>query len=181
MAKRLISLFLIVLIIYACPAPKPKSYEVAVNWFNPSYCNPYLKYHPGDYIKAEDDFINVFIKESGCGSDCRKELLKSDDIFDQEEIAKPSVAYHIEGGYYSDGSYFAGCRPFIFTNIHPTRDKYKKTQWQKDRDDCMKLTSENVKYERAFLGLSFRWDNTRYYKRGKDYFKNCLKESGYLN
>jgi len=192
MTYRLISLFLIVLIIYACTL-KPKSYESATKWH--VSCRPYPAYHPGDVNKVgdpgdvRDEFRNA-IKESwyGCKSECNKKYVCNkargqvsceENIGScvkscLEEIAKAhSVAYHIEGGYYSDGSYYASCYPFYFTNIHPTADKYKKTKWQTDRDDCMKLTSENFKPS--------YWDKTGYFKPGKDYYKNCLKERGYLN
>jgi len=174
MAIRLISLFLIVSIIYPC-APKPKSYESATKWYSnclhipfkysrypyasPLFSSPYPEYHPGDYIIVEDEFGNAF-KEAGCASECRKKYVCSEGIgyascvqntnscinsCYEEILIAHSVAYHIEDGYYSDGSYYAGCQPFYFTNIHRSGDKYKKTKWQTDRDECMKLTSENVK------------------------------------
>ena len=69
MAIRLISLFLIVSIIYACTL-KPKSYDSATKWY--SDCGLlYPKYHPGDYIKAEDDLRNA---KKVCASECRKKL-----------------------------------------------------------------------------------------------------------
>jgi len=217
MAKRLISLFLIVLIIYAC-APKPKSYESATKWHggcnpSPMFSSfsdlpvytisffefvetssflPYTKYHPGDYIKAEDDFENA-IKEGGCVSECRKKYVCSEErgyascvqnrnscikSCNEEIIKAHSVASHIEGGHYSDGSYYAGCHPLYFTNIHPTADKYKKTEWQTDRDDCMKLTSESVKpsfWTKTNVGY------TDFLKSANGYYKSCLKERGYLN
>ncbi len=184
-------LFLIVLIIYAC-APKPKSYESATKWH--SDCKTYPEYHPGDYIQAEDDFENA-IKEGGCVSECRKKYVCSEGrgyascvqnrnscaTSCYEEIAKAhSVAFHIEGGYYSDGSYYAGCNPLYFSNIHPTADKYKKTKWQKDRDECMQLTFENVKPP-TLWEIRVEEGIPKYEIRSKDYYKNCLKERGYLN
>jgi len=86
------------------------------------------------------------------------------------------IAEHIEGGYYSDGSYYAICTdkydPFL--NIHPTKDKYEKTKWQKDRDECIKLTFENVK-------TSF-WnqrETRRVLNRSIKYYRECLNERGY--
>jgi hypothetical protein len=72
------------------------------------------------------------------------------------------MAVHVEGGYYSDGSYYATCYA-VFENIHPTKDKYIKNKWQKDRDECMELA-----FERG-AGL------VRTYK----YYRQCLKEMGY--
>jgi hypothetical protein len=88
-----------------------------------------------------------------------------DCIFECIEKAHPlgDIAEHIEGGYYSDGSYYARCRN-AFENIHPTKDKYEKTKWQKDRDECMELT-----YARGFQ------KNPTPVK----YYRQCLKERGY--
>jgi len=193
MAIRLISLFLIVSFIYAC-APKPKSYESATKWH--VECNPlYPEYHPGDYIKAKDDF-EIAIKEGGCVSECRKKYVCSEGrgyascvqntnscikSCYQEILNAHSIAYHIEGGHYSDGSYFARCQPFNFTNIHPTADKYKKTEWQTDRDDCMKLTSENVKPSYWVSGVGVFSTVRVFVIRTNGYYINCLKERGYLN
>jgi len=156
-------------------------------------CKPFPIYHPGDEIKGGDELINAINERGGCLSECRRNYVCSEGrgyascvqnrnsciISCWEEIAKAhSVAYHIEDGYYSDGSYFARCRPFYFTNIHPKGDKYKKTKWQTDRDDCMKLTTENVKasfWTRTNLGSSV------FVKRTFGYYKNCLKERGHLN
>jgi len=182
------------LILSSC-ASKPVSYESATKWG--SGCKPYLypKYHPGDYIKAEDDF-GIWIKEDECASECRKKYVCSEGrgyascVQNRnscikscyEEIAKAySVAYHIEGGYYSDGSYFARCGEFIFTNIHPTADKYKKTEWQTDRDDCMKLTSENVKPSYWDFGVGVFSTYRVFVIRTNGYYINCLKERRYLN
>jgi len=181
MAKRLILLFLIFLFIYAC-TPKPKSYESATKWH--TECNPFPNYHLGDYYTVEDDFIN---EAKGCGPECSKKYMCSEGRgyascvqntnscikSCYEEIAKAhSIAIHTEGGYYSDGSYYAGCHPLYFSNIHPTADKYKKTKWQTDRDECMKLTSENVKKK----VLQTEWS---FIGRAKNYYKSCLKERGY--
>lgn len=189
MTKRLILLFLFVLFIYACGPPKNPSleelYKDATKWYDD--CSPYPRYHPGDFVPVRDQFItywrdkgNRCIKECiktswcpkgrgeisclqnrGCGEQCYKKFKYSD-----------SIALHIEGGYYSDGSYYAGCKPFYFKNIHPTSIKYKKTKWQTDRDDCMKLTSENV--------IRGRWQTEwSYDQRSINYYKDCLKERGY--
>jgi len=189
MTYRLISLFLIVLVIYAC-APKPKSYESATKWHGECY-PPHPKFHPGDVAKVGDEFRNA-IKESGCASECRRNYVCSEGrgyascvqnriscaTSCYEEVAKAlSVAYHIEGGHYSDGSYYAGCLPLYFTNIHPTADKYKKTKWQTDRDDCMKLTADNIKA--SFWAKTYGY--TDFLKRATNYYKNCLKERGHLN
>ena len=64
-----------------------------------------------------------------------------------------------------------------FENIHPTKDKYEKTKWQKDRDECMQITSENFQ-------IDTYWDRTN---RGlqelitdsSTYYKECLNEKGY--
>ena len=87
------------------------------------------------------------------------------------------IAEGIEGGYYSDGSYYSTCKsdksnPFL--NLHPTNDKYEKTKWQKDRDECMKLTFENIK-------PNF-WNPTRstpFINRSIKYYRECLNERGY--
>jgi len=83
------------------------------------------------------------------------------------------IAEHIMGGFYSDKSYYAMCKN-PFENIHPTKDKYEKTKWQKDRDECMKLTFENIK-------PNF-WNQTetpRFFNRSKKYYRECLSERGY--
>jgi len=87
------------------------------------------------------------------------------------------IAEGIEGGYYTDGSYYSTCKsdksnPFL--NLHPTNDKYEKTNWQKDRDECMKLTYDNIK-------PNF-WNQTgtpRFFNRSKKYYRECLNEKGY--
>jgi hypothetical protein len=88
------------------------------------------------------------------------------------------MAMHVEGGYYADGSYYATCMN-PFENIHPTKDKYEKTQWQKDRDECMQLTYENVKQ-----GFWSRKPNqphfyAKWLKRAKKYYQGCMRERGY--
>jgi len=86
------------------------------------------------------------------------------DSCHEAKLKTASIAKHIEGGYYSDGSYYAtyGYWVAYFRNIHPTRVKYEKTKWQKDRDECMELTGdENIK--EGFI----------------NYYQNCLKERGY--
>jgi len=160
MAKRLILLFLIFLFIFACTYPGPPSYESATKWHSECY-PPYRDYHPGDMYTVEDDFINECNRECIKKLDCNESSAAPLSYESERELdycvkninpciiscilKAHSIAYHIEGGYYSDGSYYAGCQPFYFSNIHPTAEEYKKTKWQSDRDDCMKLTSENVK------------------------------------
>jgi hypothetical protein len=153
MAKNLISISLILLFISACAKP---TYEGATKWY--SECVPHRRYHPGDWVAVQDE----------CHKDCTEHFYN---------CVKPciekgySIAEHLEGGYYSDGSYYATCNN-IFENIHPTRDKYEKTQWQKDRDVCMELTFENVK-------LTWWVFKNKSMRRAKNYYKSCLRERGY--
>ncbi len=83
------------------------------------------------------------------------------------------IAEHVEGGYYSDGSYYSICEsgklnPFV--NVHPTKDKYEKTKWQKDRDECMRLTYDNVKSKPG---------GVKFFKKSNKYYRECLNERGY--
>ncbi len=48
--------------------------------------------------------------------------------------------------------------------------KFRKAKWQKDRDDFMELTDENIK--RKFIDSNFR-------ERSFECYRNCLKERGY--
>jgi len=94
---------------------------------------------------------------------CRERL--RDCEFECIEKGHPigDIAEHIEGGHYSDGSYYARYwNPF--ENIHPTKDKYEKTKWQKDRDECMELTFER----------SAQWKVTLV-----KYYRECLNDRGY--
>lgn len=164
----------------------------------------YPEYHPGDlWGRIDEDYRNEISKE--CSKICetkypRKTVPRGPDrtqepsrwqimttncwrICIEEKYKSLSIAKHIEGGYYSDGSYYVTYkdrrpRPvlggiFIFRNIHPTRLKYQKTKWQKDRDECMKLTDENVKE-----GGIFERSRT-VFNRKKEYYRNCLKERGH--
>ena len=81
---------------------------------------------------------------------------------------------HVKGGYYSDGSYYAGCMN-PFENIHPTKDKYERTQWQKDRDECMELTYQNI--EQGFWSREYFY--AKWLNRAKKYYRDCLRERGY--
>jgi hypothetical protein len=55
-------------------------------------------------------------------------------------------------------------------NVHPTRLKYQKTKWQKDRDECMELADKNAKGS-IFIHRAI--------KNTIEYYRNCLKERGY--
>jgi len=110
-----------------------------------------------EYKSCKQKYEQVFRQ---CNAECPY-------ICMDEKYKSVSVSRHIEGGYYSDGSYYEHDLPFIghitsnyFKNVHPKKEEYEKTKWQKDRDECMKLTYENVK------------DSVEYYQ-------NCLKERGY--
>lgn len=102
----------------------------------------------------------------------------------QREYPKPDIATHIQGGFYSDGSYYkAGEQKCTygyggFENVHPTKDKYEKTQWQKDRDECMQLTSENVKCSFMNTRRSTTSPDS-YFSLSKKYYRECLSERGY--
>jgi len=203
MAKRLILLFLIFLIIYACTPPVLLSPSTAGNCFpRTGQDHPlYPKAHPGDWYAVEDEFITECDKECSKKLNCNESSVAPLSYERERELdscvwnrnpCKIScvqkthpIAIVIELGYYSDGSYYAGCPPY-FSNIHPIADKYKRTKWQTDRDDCMKLTSENVKpyilyYQANSWETQDLWDEMAVVKRAKNYYKSCLKERGYLN
>jgi len=166
----------------------------------------YPDYHPGDIFAHSVKWIyrgKVFIFEiwNECDKVCKKKfncipMTKDyiecysefnkcgDDCIEEKYLEKP-ITKHIEGGYYSDGSYYAsypiGDYPigenessitniYYFRNIHPTRLKYDKTKWQKDRDECMELTDENA------TGSIFEY---RAINNSVEYYRNCLKERGY--
>jgi len=105
-----------------------------------------------EYESCKDRYHKVSFS---CRDSCYDDKLKTE-----------SLAKHVEGGYYSDGSYYAtiGSSFHYFSNLHPTRNKYKKSKWQKDRDECMELTFKN---------LGKIWPNAL------EYYQNCLKERGY--
>ena len=78
-------------------------------------------------------------------------------------------------GHYSDGSYYYSRFYFInplsnndtipneaFENFHKQKGTYKKTEWQKTRDECMEITIQQTQNERL---VSF--------------YNDCLKERGY--
>ena len=157
---------------------KKDRYEYATKWYGCS--SPYPKYHPGDVYATESGTVYTAytagytasgtiytagsrgIDETLCFEEC-KSGYKNIDVCRFECIEKGhpvgDIAEHIEGGYYSDGSYYAKCS-YPFENIHPTKDKYEKTKWQKDRDECIDLISE----------IS---------ARSPYYYRRCLKEKGY--
>jgi hypothetical protein len=164
MTKTLLSISFVVLLIYSC-GPKSVSYEDATKWHND--CFPYLQYHPGDWYAVEDE--------------CHEECTEYKDTCAKWciEMGYP-IAEHVEGGYYSDGSYYASCEN-LFENIHPTGNKYEKTQWQKDRDECMELTFENVKltwWDRKHRSHN-RWLKRATSPQAEYYYKSCLRERGY--
>jgi len=113
-----------------------------------------------DFKSNMEDSRQKYLKGT---KSCRKRFV--DCRFECIEKGHPmgDIAQHIEGGYYSDGSYYATC-DVIFENIHPTKDKYEKTKWQKDRDECMELTFER--------GAEWNPSPVKYYKQ-------CLKDRGY--
>lgn len=136
---------------------KKVSYEDATKWYND--CNPpYPKYHPGDWFAYQDI----------CHEDCTEHVY----LCAEPCIAKGyPIAAHVEGGYYTDGSYYAKCSSL--ENIHPTKDRHKKTQWQADRDECLQDTYENVKRKHFWSSIG-SWMND-----SKAYYKECIKEKGY--
>ncbi len=111
---------------------------------------------------------------SSCLRSCPSNIYKSS-----------SMARHIEGGHYSDSSYYASypigedvssiTNIYYFRNIHPTRLNYEKSKWQKDRDECMELTNSNEKIKFKFEILQKSVDIYPLV----NYYRNCLKERGY--
>lgn len=149
-------LTLFIIFMYSC-GPKELSYEEATKWYN--NCQPHPKYHPGDWYAYQDI--------------CHEDCTEHGDLCAQPCIAKGyPIATHVEGGYYTDGSYYASC-PNTFGNIHPTKDKYVKTKWQTDRDECLQNTYENVK-RKHFWSTNQSWMN-----HSKEYYKGCIKVKGY--
>ncbi len=190
MTKILLCLSLFVLMMYSC-GPRKISYEDATKWHKCG--NPHPKYHPGDEYATKlwgiftvDEYIGI--DEGLCREECdsrfncryessiddsRRKYFKDmkscsnslqDCKFECIEKGHPigDIAEHVEGGYYSDGSYYAMCNK-PFENIHPTKDKYEKTKWQKDRDECMKLTTETETQLRP----------------SRKYYRECLIKRGY--
>jgi len=99
------------------------------------------------------------------------------------EAAKPfptsmaTCKYEGVKGHYNDGSYYdTKLHPdynhliTLLKNRHKLKDKYEKTVWQKARDECMSITSEQSNMfelagpqEERLIGL----------------YNDCLKERGY--
>jgi len=202
--NKLLFSVLTVLLITGCAQPSYKSYEFYES-VKKSGAIVYPKYHPGDLFAHKVFYIDPYqygyvVKDfwDECKVKCTptfncenkpplseelesckdkyKEVLKiCRDSCYEDKIKTASIATHIEGGYYSDGSYYAtylGWTLFFFRNIHPTRVKYEKTIWQKDRDECIELTDENIKT--GFVDLPSRFIN-----KSVEYYHNCLKERGY--
>jgi len=116
----------------------------------------------GEYKYCEQKYEQIFRQcYAGCPFICMDEKYKS-----------TSVARHISDGYYSDGSYYEHADSTYFKNIHPKKEEYEKSKWQKDRDECMELTFE---HENKF---KFEYPQTRI-NRFHSYYKNCLNERGY--
>ncbi len=164
-------------------------------------CLVYPTYHPGDWLMYETEYNreDYGLLIQGSWGKCFKQCKTVDaceyssdfsckgqfgnidfDCMDkclQKIYKSKSIASHIKGGYYSDGSYYAtysGNYIPIFLNIHPTRRNYKKSNWQKDRDDCMYKTSAAVQ-----TGIYFRGSSYRLFEKGTTYYRDCLKERGY--
>lgn len=190
------SLCIISILIYSC-GPKKVKYEDATKWYND--CIPHPGAHLGDYYAyieiCTEECKNV-VDEDNATSPAKEETpdtpmdiygVETGDIY-AERIRKMTCIYgcfdkihpmamHVEGGYYTDGSYYAMCQN-PFENIHPTKDKYNKSKWQKDRDECMELTYENEKpsfWSRERTQLFYgKWLN-----RAIKYYRACLDEKGY--
>lgn len=182
------------LLINSCSQPKTDTelYESSVKWGG----HPYPDYHPGDIFAHNVKWVyhKVFISEiwNECNKLCKKKFncipMTKDYIecyseFNQcgnycieEKYSEKSIPKHIEGGKYSDGSYYSGVAPNFFNNIHPTADKYKKTKWQTVRDECMNLASQNPKFDTIRevypSGLSFSVDV--YKVVDPQYYRKCL-------
>jgi len=88
-------------------------------------------------------------------------------------------------GYYSDGSYYDSSERNkidyrFFDNVHELKDQYEKNEWQKVRDKCMQIVSENKDYMKRQWSI----DKSKEYSRtpnqkGIIYYNDCLKERGY--
>lgn len=184
MTKILLSLSFLVLMTYSCE-PKKVSYEDATKWH--SDCYPHPEHHPGDVYATESGGIynhteHRGIDETLCFEECDSSYKSIEACrFECMEKGHPigDIAEHIEGGYYSDGSYFAMCNN-PFENIHPTKDRYEKSKWQKDRDECMKLTSENVKHNYwKEAGMKEVGASYGFFNPWSKYYRECLHERGY--
>jgi len=75
-------------------------------------------------------FARLTPEGDACYEKYNEVLITCRDSCITDKYKSASIAKHIEGGYYSDGSYYAtyyyGGGPF--RNIHPTRVKYEKTK-----------------------------------------------------
>ena len=167
-------------------------------------CTPYYpSYHPGDMLATGLSSDYIAIDERLCIDECSSRYSSScsDPIedsrqkyfkgiqscndklfvckFDCIEKGHPvgDIAEGTQGGYYSDGSYYSTCKsdksnPFL--NLHPTQGKYQQTKWQKDRDECMRLTYENVKT--SFWAQS---GTVKFINRSHNNYRESLNERGY--
>lgn len=202
-----VTIFTLVFSLLLISSSQPKSdtelYESAVKWRG----QPYPDYHPGDVFAYSVMWIYGKVFISGLWNECEKlckkkfncipmakDYIESYLEFNQcrsyckvvriieEKYSEKSIAKHIEGGKYSDESYYSGVAPNLFNNIHPAADKYKKTKWQTVRDECMNLASQNPKFDTIRevypSGLSVSFDV--YKVVDPQYYQNCLKERGYL-
>ena len=124
--------------------------------------------------------VSPSLEDTGtCLMNNEKDLSQCIYICYSDKLTNASISKHIQGGYYSDGSYFATYTEhpiiYVFKNIHPTRNKYKKSKWQKDRDECMELTDKNVQRETGLL-RNTAWKITKFLNNSLKYYQNCLKK-----
>ena len=196
----------IIVFIYGCVAKvNPTDEELYKNASKSS--NPHPEYHPGDFYTHKVIFLKTLNRLVIADSwhECEKKCTPSYNCEDippltpdyescqenknrefsnclnsclSEKYKSKSIAEHIEGGYYSDGSYYAGLYPNFFKNIHPTQDNYNKTKWQKDRDECMEFPAEKPNYDRQIIYIPPKSVGVYFLLDTKDYH-NCLKERGY--
>jgi len=132
----------LLLLLYSC-GPKKVNYEQATKWY--SDCTPHPDSHPADIYAYSEICIEEcksttnanndspsLPKESSHDSGTNIYGIETDKIY-ATRIQKLScisgciekinpMATHIEGGYYSDGSYYAMCMN-PFENIHPNAKK----------------------------------------------------------
>ena len=116
---------------------------------------------------------------SECFDPCKKDAFK--DFLTPIATCKDEGIY----GYYSDGSYYDSSEKNkidyrFFDNVHELKDQYEKNEWQKARDVCMQIVSENKDY----MKRQWRIDKSKEYsftpnQKGITYYNNCLKERGY--
>jgi len=202
MRKSIYPLCIILLVIYSCGPKKVNevSYEDATKWH--SNCDPYPNFHPGDWYAYEDicakkcnvtivpgiAFHELLEERTSLPSESSRDSSSSIYGVESEEMYTERInelkcirscienihpiATHVEGGYYSDGSYYARCR-YKFENIHTTRNKYQKTQWKTERDECMQLTAVQIKQ-----GFCKDTSSTEYWKCVKRFYRECLNERG---